>query len=242
MNRLTFVQRLLFVFLLLVAPVWDLWQTRRLKRNPSSGAKIRYYKTLIAWLWIATVAAYVAVGVRPVFTVYPAADEIPWLLQHAWVFYVVEGVIALFVALILLPVVVVVRKKLRKQPRSYKSAEAFRSLSYFFPATWNERRWFAFLCITAGVCEESLFRGFLLHYLHVFPFSLSLTAALLISSVIFGLQHLYVGVSGAAATVFIGLIFGLMFLLTGSLLLPILLHAVTDLRMLVILRPPQAAK
>jgi len=42
---------------------------------------------------------------------------------------------------------------------------------------------------TAGVCEETLFRGFMLHYLHVFPWTLNLSLALLISSVIFGFNH-----------------------------------------------------
>jgi len=65
--------------------------------------------------------------------------------------------------------------------------------------------------------EETLFRGFQLHYLHVFSFTLSPTLALLISSVISGLGHLYQGVGGAASTVVIGLPFGLLFLLTGNL-------------------------
>ena len=65
--------------------------------------------------------------------------------------------------------------------------------------------------------EETLFRGFQLHYLHVFSFTLNLTLALLISSVISGLGHLYQGVGGAASTVVIGLPFGLLFLLTGNL-------------------------
>jgi Type II CAAX prenyl endopeptidase Rce1-like len=65
--------------------------------------------------------------------------------------------------------------------------------------------------------EETLCRGFLLHYLRVFSFTLNLTLALLISSVISGLGHLYQGVGGAASTVVIGLPFGLLFLLTGNL-------------------------
>lgn len=36
----------------------------------------------------------------------------------------------------------------------------------------------------------------------------------------------------------IGLLFGLLFLLTGTLLLPMVLHCVMDLRMLAMLRPP----
>ena len=95
-----------------------------------------------------------------------------------------------------------------------------------------------FVSITAGVCEEALFRGFMLHYLHIFPWTLNLTLALLISSVSFGFNHLYQGAGGVAGTAIIGFLFGLLFLLTGNLLLPIIFHGVMDLRMLAILRPP----
>jgi membrane protease YdiL (CAAX protease family) len=232
------IQHLLFLFLLLVAPAWDFYDTRRLKRNPSSQGKICYYKTLAAWLWISSIVACVAVGWRSLFTIAPAPAEIPWLLEHAWVFYLMEVVIALFVAVTLLPVVVVLLKKLKKQPRKYASADALKSMDYFFPATWTERRWWVFICITAGICEETLFRGFLLHYLHVVPWSLNLTLALIISSAIFGIHHLYQGLRGVLSSVVIGFLFGALFLLTGNLLLPMLLHAIMDLRMLAILRPP----
>lgn len=237
----TLVQHLLFLFLLAIVPVWDFWDTQRLKRNPSSAGKLRYYKTLCAWLWIASVVAVLVVGARSLLAIEPGPQEIPWLLQHVWAFYLVEIVIALFVALILLPLATVFWKKVKKQPRKYSSAEAFKALAYFFPATWTERRWWVFLCITAGVCEETLYRGFLLHYLHAFPWTLNLTLALLISSVIFGLAHLYGGIGGVIGSAIAGVIFGLLFILTGSLLLPMILHATLDLRMLVILRPPDAA-
>jgi len=66
----------------------------------------------------------------------------------------------------------------------------------------------------------------------------NLTVALVSSSVIFGLNHLYGGISGVVSSAVTGFLFGLLFLLTGNLLLPMVLHAVTDLRMLAILRPP----
>jgi membrane protease YdiL (CAAX protease family) len=109
---------------------------------------------------------------------------------------------------------------------------------YFFPATWTERRWWVLVCISAGVCEETLFRGFMLHYLHVSPWTLNLTLALVISSLIFGLNHAYGGARGVVESAVAGFLFGLLFLLSGSLLLPIILHALIDLRLLVILRPP----
>lgn len=236
----TTIQHLLFLFLLVIVPVWDFRDTQRLKRNPSSAGKLRYYKTLCSWLWISSVIALLAVGARPLLTTEPAPQEIPWLLLHVWAFYLVEIVIALFVALMLLPFATVFWKKVKRQPRKYSSAEAFKAFDYFFPATWTERRWWVFVCITAGVCEETLYRGFLLHYLHTFPWALNLTLALLISSVIFGLGHLYLGIGGVIGMTISGLIFGLLFILTGSLLLPMILHAALDLRMLVILRPPDA--
>ena len=234
----TLMQHLLFLFLLVVAPIWDFYYTRNLKRNPSSDQKIRYYKTLCTWLWIASALAVVPIGFRPLFTITPSPDEISWLLLHPWVRYLVEALIAIFVIIsVVLPVGTVIWKKLTKRPLKYSSA-ALKSFSYFFPATWTERRWWVFVCITAGVCEETLFRGFMLHYLHVFPWTLNLTLALLISSVIFGSNHLYQGAGGVAGTAIVGFLFGLLFLLTGNLLLPIIFHGVMDLRMLAILRPP----
>ncbi|HKD84568.1 MAG TPA: CPBP family intramembrane glutamic endopeptidase [Terriglobales bacterium] len=235
----TLVQHALFVFLLVVAPAWDFYDTRRLKANPTSNRKLRHYKTLVAWLWISAIAAWLAVGLRPLFTIYPAVEEIPWLWHHAWLNYLVQAIVAIFLAIVLLPLVIVVLKRLKRQPRKYSSADAFKSLSFFLPATRTERRWWVFISITAGICEEVLFRGFLLHYLHVFPWKLSLTLSLLIAAVIFGLQHLYQGAAGAASTVVVGLIFGLLFIFSGTLLLPIIFHAIMDLRLLVILRPPE---
>lgn len=235
----TLVQHLLFFFLAVVAPAWDYHDTRRLKQNPSSAGKIRYYKTVSAWLWIASIVACLSVGFWPLFTISPAPGEISWLFEHASARYVVEALTALVLAvLVLLPAVIVIWKKFRKQPRKYSSADALKSLTYFFPATRTERRWFAFLCVTAGICEETLYRGFLLHYLHVFPCTLGLTLALLVSSIIFGLGHLYGGVGGVVGSVLAGFLFGLLFLVTGNLLMPMLLHALLDLRTLLLLRPP----
>jgi CAAX protease family protein len=236
----TLVQHLLFFSLLVVAPLWDFYDTRRLKKHPGSQQKIRYYETLCAWLWISSVVACLAVGLRPLFTINPAPGEIPWLLLHAWVAYLVGAVIAVIVIFLsVLPIGIVIWKKVTNRPRKYSSADtpAVKSFSYFLPATRTERRWVAFLCITAGVCEETLFRGFLLHYLHVFPWTLNLTLALLVSSVIFGFGHLYGGASGVVGSAVVGFLLGLLFMLTGNLLLPMILHAITDLRFLVILPP-----
>jgi membrane protease YdiL (CAAX protease family) len=233
-------QHLLFLFLLVAAPIWDYRDTSRLKQCPDSARKIAYYRTLCIWLWVATLVACWAVGFRPLFMIRLAPGDAAWLFEHAWVRWLIEALLAILLALALLPVPIVVWKKIKKQPRKWSSADALKSLSFFLPATWEERRWYAFVCVTAGSCEEILFRGFLLHYLRAFPFSLHLTLAMTLAAIIFGLQHLYQGAAGAASTVVLGMLFTMLFLLTGNLLLPMLFHVTLDLRMLLLLRPPGA--
>ncbi|MHB8301691.1 MAG: CPBP family intramembrane glutamic endopeptidase [Acidobacteriaceae bacterium] len=109
------------------------------------------------------------------------------------------------------------------------------AVSMFLPETKTERRWFVLVSLTAGICEEFLYRGFLIHYLHSLSLHLELWMALLLSSVIFGLAHVYQGVKGILQTALLGFFFGLIFLMSGTLLLPILLHVLIDLRILLLL-------
>jgi membrane protease YdiL (CAAX protease family) len=80
-----------------------------------------------------------------------------------------------------------------------------------------------------------VYRGFLLRYFHTWPFHWSLAWALVVSSLIFGIGHLYQGVAGGVQTAVIGFLFGAMFVMTGGLLVPIVAHAVMDLRVLAML-------
>ncbi len=235
----TLIQHLLFVFLLLIAPAWDYYDTARLKRNPNSAPRIRYYRTVVSWLWIAAILACGVVGPRAIFSIAPAPQEAYWLYGHAWVRYLLEAVLALLTAAMVLPYVTVAWMRLTRKPRTYKSADLMQSVpyAYLLPVTRRDRQWWVLVGITAGLCEEVLFRGFLLFYLHTSPWQFSLTLALLLSSLIFGLQHLYQGAKGAAVSAVLGSLFGMFFLLTGNLLFPILLHAAMDLRLLVMLRP-----
>jgi membrane protease YdiL (CAAX protease family) len=83
------------------------------------------------------------------------------------------------------------------------------------------------LAVTAGVCEEFLYRGFAMAALSragILPW-----AVVLISSVFFGLAHTYQGASGVAATTLMGLVFGSTRLVLQSLLPVAIWHAVVDI-------------
>ena len=82
------------------------------------------------------------------------------------------------------------------------------------------------LAITAGLCEEFLYRGFAMAVLlHV---GLPAWAVVLLSSVLFGLAHSYQGRGGIVMTLLIGLILGTSRFAYGSLVPAIFWHSGVD--------------
>jgi membrane protease YdiL (CAAX protease family) len=79
--------------------------------------------------------------------------------------------------------------------------------------------------VTAGICEEWLFRGYLLALLEP---TTGTAAAVGISAALFGLAHAYQGVGGILKTGVVGLVMGGLAWATGSIWAPILIHAAAD--------------
>ena len=96
-----------------------------------------------------------------------------------------------------------------------------------FPHDNREAAVFCGLAITAGICEEFLYRGFVFGALS--RLSLPAWAVLLISSVLFGLAHAYQGRAGMVGTLVLGTVFGLVRILYDSLLPAVFWHAVVDM-------------
>jgi len=94
------------------------------------------------------------------------------------------------------------------------------------PQTPRESRLFDMVSITAGVCEEILYRGLLLATL--VPL-VGTWPAVAISSLIFGLGHAYQGIAGIVKTGLTGLVLALLTVSSGSLFIAIVLHTVVDL-------------
>jgi membrane protease YdiL (CAAX protease family) len=100
-------------------------------------------------------------------------------------------------------------------------------LFQLLPRTRAERLAFAGLSLTAGVCEELVFRGFLMTAIGAA--SGSLLVALLVSSVAFGVVHAYQEPGGVARATLLGLVLAAPFVITGSLAASMAAHAVIDL-------------
>ena len=88
------------------------------------------------------------------------------------------------------------------------------------------------VCLLAGVGEEVLFRGFIFVVIFEFwpwglEFNLNIIAAIIVSSVLFGLGH-SISLLYFILTALLGAAFCLVFLWTGSLIAPIVAHALYD--------------
>ena len=97
----------------------------------------------------------------------------------------------------------------------------------FFPSGSYEISIFVVLAISAGICEELLYRGWLLNLIGASTGSI--WVGILLSSVAFGLGHAYQGPQGILTTGIVGLILGLIFWWVGSLVPVQILHAFVDL-------------
>jgi len=135
--------------------------------------------------------------------------------------------IAVLVLLTKLQKPLVLRLKIKSKPRPKGSAKIAGNLRKLIPSTGAERIAVVPLALTAGLCEEFLYRGWLLN---LTGYALkSVWAGLLISSVFFGLAHLYQGRKGMLGTGILGLVFGLIYIAAGSLVPAQILHAALDL-------------
>jgi uncharacterized protein len=82
------------------------------------------------------------------------------------------------------------------------------------------------LAITAGVCEEFLYRGFAIAALS--RAGAPLWSVVILSSVLFGLAHAYQGRGGIVGTGLLGLLFSLMRIVFNSLVPVMVWHAAVD--------------
>jgi membrane protease YdiL (CAAX protease family) len=219
------IHHLLALFLIFCIPLWDRIETRRLKADRSPDSRIRSYRTTLGWLWSATLVLLVTTA----WGWFGAAPEVTFLSHRAR--HIAAGALAVAFTLgIIGPVIMATRSPaLAAQMR-----EQLAHLDFFLPQSPRERGWFALVSVSAAICEEILFRGFLPAYF--VALGLPTVAAFLLAAVVFGIDHGYQGWSGVVLTGVIALIFTALFVLSGSLWLPMVVHALFDLRILLLTR------
>jgi membrane protease YdiL (CAAX protease family) len=102
---------------------------------------------------------------------------------------------------------------------------------HFVPVDFRELTHFLFLALAAGICEEIIFRGYLMHYFLYWagntPIGIAATA--LCSSILFAFLHGYQGLVAMIKIFIFSLLFAAIFIFSKSLLLVMLIHTVIDI-------------
>lgn len=222
---------LLAAFLILVIPISDIWITRWLKRSNDPAKKVKAYAGTSVLLWLASVAVWRTVRPGFLYATRPE-DAVKGLAGSG----VVSGFAVGLIAMLMIQALMI----RRNSKLAAAAQKGMKKLDFFLPHTSRERAWFAVVSVTAGICEETLYRGFLYHYFRDF-WHWGLLLAVLASAVVFGLAHGYQGVSGIVATGAIGGLMAALYLATGSLLAPMIFHALLDLRILLFPVPGPAS-
>src|SRR5580693_1823572 len=220
-------------FLFIGVPIWDALETRALKTSTNPRRKVLSYQRILLVLWFAAIVAWFTLR-SSIFFIWP---DVHLAAQQKIGASFVWGFAAAFAGGSLLQVVLVRRSATARE----KMLRPFKRLAFILPVTQEERAWFAFVSVTAGICEEILYRGFLIRYLSNGPWHAGLWIALAIASISFGLAHGYQGLCGIIGTAVLGAAIAMLFMASGSLWLPMALHAIIDLRILLLLRPGDLA-
>jgi membrane protease YdiL (CAAX protease family) len=218
---MTFVDHLFILIIAVMHPIAGYFSYNRLLRRIEAGEKIArasLYNMTIVGHW-----TLFAMALSIWLTAGRSLTALGFGLQVDARF--LTGVLLTIVAIIALAlqvrkVTLAETEELGKLRRQLGRVEAI------LPRNGNELGRFYGLSLTAGIVEEVLWRGFLIWYLGQF---VPVWAAAAISAVGFGIAHAYQGAANVPRIIVVGALFAGLYLLTGSLWLPMLLHAAVDM-------------
>jgi len=217
---MTFVDHFFMFMLFVVQPIYGALSYRRYLNRIKAGHpadRISLYRWAGITEWIALtalVASWFWLG-RPF-------SDLGFVRAGGTAFYI--GIAVLMVACGFLLYSWRRSKTMTAEEKS-KQVKALGDLVHFLPRNNRDLRAFFKISLTAGIVEEIIYRGFVIWYLGLV---MPVWAAVVFSSIIFGLGHSYQGISGAIRTGLLGLAFGVLYVLTGSIWLPILGHILLD--------------
>jgi hypothetical protein len=107
------------------------------------------------------------------------------------------------------------------------ATESAHTMAFLGPHGFVECALWVLLSVSAGFCEEFVFRGYLQRQFAAL--TRNRDAGLLISALIFGAGHFYQGWRSATVITLFGVLFGLLALVTRTLRPGILAHAIEDI-------------
>ncbi|HEY0048540.1 MAG TPA: type II CAAX endopeptidase family protein [Pyrinomonadaceae bacterium] len=215
--------RILFYLLPLLVIGWTVWgifaykELKTALKKGERGALLREYKITILGEIIGGLTAFGAIG----YEVFKSSDTFGISFGEGGNFLIAAAAVGSLLGLIIVPL-------LAKFGKNVMVGD----IEALLPRTKNEKLWFILVALSAGVCEELIFRGFGLRLFESFGFTG--IALLIVTAVVFGLVHIYQGFLGVITSAIMGALFTLIYIQTGSLWWAIAAHIFIDLRVLLL--------
>ena len=200
--------------------IYSLWEADKNKLAVIAGrkTKLAMYKETIGFLWLPTSVLLLLLPFNIV-----SAERLGLTWQNSWPNW--AGAVLVMAGLAYM--YWHIRRIQPGTPQYQQLFDAMQAHSWLMPANKRELYWFpGGVSMSAGICEELLFRGF---FLAVFAGPLGVWVSLVLGSFLFGLCHLYQGWANVLRTGVIGLVLGIIYVLTESLWVVIALHALMDI-------------
>jgi len=215
-----FVDHLFMILLFIVQPVYGVFESRRYEAEASAGRpldRIRFYRqtALAEWVFLAVLGAAWFLSGRPI-------ADLGFVSPGGYGFWGGAALLVLFTGYLLYSWRAMTKAS---DAEKAKQTESLGKIAKYLPHTIREFHSFVGVSITAGIVEEIVYRGFVIWYLSQF---MPLWAAVIVSSLAFGFAHGYQGAAGAMRCGLLGLAFGIFYVVTGSIWLPIIAHIVAD--------------
>ncbi|MVO99325.1 CPBP family intramembrane glutamic endopeptidase [Paenibacillus lutrae] len=210
---------LIAVYISLVIPVSGFLEQRRLKRMTSQASKEQAYLILHGVYWIAAL---------PVLLIDPTVYRVRHSLELGWMGHTLLSAALAYLLIVTVVPLILLRYNgdLRKEV-----AKSYEKRRHTFPTTERQHKLFVWVSITVGITEEILYRGFLYNY-GVEHWGLSSLASAVTVSLVFGLIHFSQGLAGIFSSFVFGAVMAWLYFITGSLLLPVILHILYDLKII----------
>jgi membrane protease YdiL (CAAX protease family) len=220
---LSFLPHMLFAYIVLIEPLLRINFFRLYKKQLKidSSALLLFYRTQILWewSWVIVLVIIVAPASIPLAALgFTPPNPLGWIIMAA----LLLG-IGLSIVLI------------RRSPGAIASMQnSLEASAILLPSTPTERKWYAATAITAGICEELLYRGFLIPYLHYNFQVQDWTVIAILSGIIYGLSRLYQGFKGFSQAALTGFAYTYVYLFSGSVLPAMVFHILVELRTLLL--------
>lgn len=207
-------RQFLFVLITVLYPIFlivDHYRIKKRKTSDSSQDKIKDYQKTILVFWFLTISVVLNDYLEP----------IPSLSFQ----FELSLLNTVFMSLVILLGYVQYRNSRVNEINVTAFASKSQKVVNYLPTSRQELSWFIMVAISAGFCEEVLFRMFVYEFAIQY---IGVIGSFLFTNVIFAIAHIGTGMKNLVGAFILGLVFSLIFYFTQNIWIVVALHISID--------------